>query len=127
MAEGYTQTLLVDNTEENDDESVWGRLVSLNPKYPTIDLREDEVTLGRANSCTHAFDDKRVSSMHCKIIRMPDARKATGSSACMDVYMVEDLRYVVKTLSLYFLCLIPTVPMALLSMARKSERDYERH
>jgi len=92
MAE-YTQTLAVDEEAATDDTSVWGKLTSLNPKFPNLDLRDDEITIGRVPTCTFKIDDKRISGQHCKIIRLPDARKATGSFACQDVYMVEDLRY----------------------------------
>eukprot|EP01113_Clastostelium_recurvatum_P019686 TRINITY_DN2323_c1_g2_i2.p1 TRINITY_DN2323_c1_g2~~TRINITY_DN2323_c1_g2_i2.p1 ORF type:complete len:544 (+),score=139.32 TRINITY_DN2323_c1_g2_i2:49-1632(+) len=50
----------------------WGRLVSLNPVYPNIDLYEDEVILGRSGStCKMTYEDPTISGRHCRIYRDP--------------------------------------------------------
>eukprot|EP00698_Gefionella_okellyi_P017356 TRINITY_DN505_c0_g1_i3.p1 TRINITY_DN505_c0_g1~~TRINITY_DN505_c0_g1_i3.p1 ORF type:complete len:578 (-),score=120.79 TRINITY_DN505_c0_g1_i3:256-1989(-) len=87
-----TQTLEVFTDVDAGDTGAWGRLLSTNPKLPrSIDLISNEIVIGRAPSCDVSFDDKRISAKHCKIVRLVDERKGTGSKATQDVYLVEDL------------------------------------
>jgi hypothetical protein len=89
--DSYTQTLLVEENPE-EDHDVWGRLVSLNPNFPSLALKENENVFGRSSASTFRFEDKRISGQHCKITRIPDSKKLTGGAAAFDVYLVEDFR-----------------------------------
>ena len=65
-------TLVYDEVEENAEaakDGVWGRLTSLNPNHPHIDLMDGMVTFGRATICSHTFDVNLISGNHCKITR----------------------------------------------------------
>jgi len=47
---------------------VYGRLLSLNPLYPHVDLAQRETVLGRNPRCDVVFDSLLVSKRHCKLL-----------------------------------------------------------
>ncbi|KAF2074480.1 hypothetical protein CYY_004225 [Polysphondylium violaceum] len=50
----------------------WGKLISLNPIYPSIELCQDSVIMGRSvATCQVTFNSPIVSGKHCKIYRDP--------------------------------------------------------
>ncbi|UJR09328.1 hypothetical protein I4U23_013571 [Adineta vaga] len=66
--------------EENDEQTldIWGRLLSINKLFPSINLTENEYSLGRGKKCSIMLDSKEIqtskyyatySSTHFKIIR----------------------------------------------------------
>lgn len=66
--------------DDNQDSNVWGRLLSINKLFPSVNLVEDEYSLGRGKKCTISLDTKDIqaskyylaySSTHFKIIRDP--------------------------------------------------------
>jgi serine/threonine-protein kinase Chk2 len=67
-------------TEEDQDPNIWGRLLSINKLFPSVNLLENEYSLGRGKKCDIALDSKDIqaskyylaySSTHFKIIRDP--------------------------------------------------------
>ncbi|EFA83771.1 protein kinase 1 [Heterostelium album PN500] len=73
-----------DSTTVNDtpdvlqigDGATWGRLVSLNPIYPSIELRQNVVIFGRTPAlCQVTFNTPTVSGKHAKIHRDPTAKQ----------------------------------------------------
>eukprot|EP01132_Coremiostelium_polycephalum_P006625 gene6625-8197_t len=63
---------------------LWGKLISLNPIHPSIELRQDTIVIGRTpNLCNVVFNTPTVSGKHCKISRSPTIK---GSN----VVFVED-------------------------------------
>lgn len=61
---------------------VWGRLVSLNPDFPNLDLSDAEVIIGRQKSvCTYAIEYQYISQQHCKV-RMSGHAIPLTSPAC---------------------------------------------
>jgi len=75
MMDTETATLAVtfDNFEESNDvetgPKIWGRLVSLNPSCPSVDLSESEIFVGRQSSCAIRISDRLISGKHCRIFR----------------------------------------------------------
>eukprot|EP01114_Cavostelium_apophysatum_P007077 TRINITY_DN1876_c0_g1_i3.p1 TRINITY_DN1876_c0_g1~~TRINITY_DN1876_c0_g1_i3.p1 ORF type:complete len:491 (-),score=180.47 TRINITY_DN1876_c0_g1_i3:220-1692(-) len=58
--------------ETSDDKTgePWARLFSLNPKRSHVDIRPDQFLIGRSTEeCNLAFDDKLISTKHCRIYR----------------------------------------------------------
>jgi len=54
------------------DGQCWGKLISLNPIYPSIELCQDSVIMGRSvATCQVSFNSPIVSGKHCKIYRDP--------------------------------------------------------
>ncbi|EGG15187.1 protein kinase 1 [Cavenderia fasciculata] len=52
------------------DDTTWGRLVSLNPAYPSIELKQNTVVFGRtASACQVVYQSQTISGRHCKIYR----------------------------------------------------------
>jgi serine/threonine-protein kinase Chk2 len=58
----------------------WGKLVSLNPKYPSIDLVEDRVTVGRAMT-TLGITNTAISSAHFQIWRERGIGAGSGAGS----------------------------------------------
>lgn len=86
MSEGPTQALdyvNIPDTEPPTKKGPWGKLVSLNPDYPSVDLNETEVLLGRQSSCNIQIAEMSISGRHCRVTR----EVCEGSK----VYFVEDL------------------------------------
>ncbi|CAM6101718.1 unnamed protein product [Calypogeia fissa] len=55
-------------SQNGDPNSPWARLVSVNQDYANIELKENEVTLGRADVVrANGEEDMHVSKIHCKI------------------------------------------------------------
>jgi len=49
------------------ESKVWGKLISLNPNHPHVDISEDAV-IGRNSDCTISFpQDQHISGKHCRI------------------------------------------------------------
>jgi hypothetical protein len=65
----------------------WGHLVSLNPKFPNVDLFDEIVLFGRGANCQVTYTDRSVSTNHLKIFR-----ERIGSSKHECVVWLEDLR-----------------------------------
>jgi hypothetical protein len=92
---GPTQALDVPDfdTPAGEDEpqkpQPWGRLVSLNTKFPNIDLVEETILFGRGSNCQVVYQDRSVSTTHAKIFR-----ERIGSNKNDCVVWVEDLRYI---------------------------------
>ncbi|KAM9958326.1 hypothetical protein ACTFIW_001188 [Dictyostelium discoideum] len=71
-----------DNSKEEDtgvkvigEGELWGKLISLNPTYPTIEIRQDSIILGRSKGvCNYTFSSPTVSGKHCKIYRDPTVK-----------------------------------------------------
>lgn len=75
---------------------LWGRLVSLNSKFKNVELREEEVVVGRsANQCSVVIDSPNVSGKHCIIFRQKNEYPAKGGAERKIDYtvMVKDTRY----------------------------------
>eukprot|EP00049_Salpingoeca_infusionum_P027141 m.30679 g.30679 ORF g.30679 m.30679 type:complete len:482 (-) comp9313_c0_seq1:198-1643(-) len=72
--------------DEQPPEEVWGRLLSLNAKYGTIELKNDVTRLGRNKECDMVFPDARISSTHCVIRR--EKPKHMESQLAEDEYVV---------------------------------------
>jgi len=51
------------------DSATWGRLVSVNPLNPHIEIQEDECLFGRSHDCHYKLTDKKISSKHCRLYR----------------------------------------------------------
>ncbi|XP_065184322.1 serine/threonine-protein kinase Chk2-like [Sycon ciliatum] len=79
-----TQDVFFLNTEEYDDDEVdgptedpvWARLFATgNHNYPSLELKEDEYTIGRHRTCAYVLEDKTYthypsfSNCHCRIFR----------------------------------------------------------
>lgn len=65
----------------------WGQLVSINPKYPNIDLVKDQHTFGRAPNNDTTYTDLGVSGNHARIFR---ERAGQGQDY---IVWIEDTRY----------------------------------
>ncbi|KYR01465.1 protein kinase 1 [Tieghemostelium lacteum] len=58
-----------------EGDAPWGRLISLNPIYPSIEIRKDAVTFGRTvDVCDVTYKAPTVSGRHCKIYRDPTVK-----------------------------------------------------
>lgn len=66
-------------------EKPWAKLISLNSKYPSIEIIQNELTIGRRKTCTITFEDTKVSGIHCKIYRKFSNKK-------YEIFL-EDLRF----------------------------------
>ncbi|CAF0978386.1 unnamed protein product [Adineta ricciae] len=73
-----TGNTLPDGETTEQDLEVWGRLLSINKLFPSINLIANEYSLGRGKKCTIALESKEIqaskyfatySSTHFKIIR----------------------------------------------------------
>lgn len=60
------------------ESDIWGRLLSINKLFPSVNLSENEYSIGRGKKCSVPIDSKEVqaskyflaySSVHFKIIR----------------------------------------------------------
>jgi serine/threonine-protein kinase Chk2 len=58
--------------------NIWGRFLSINKLFPSVNLIEDEYSLGRGKKCSISFDSKEIqaskyflaySAIHFKIVR----------------------------------------------------------
>lgn len=47
---------------------VLGKLLSLNPTVPHVDLTRRETLFGRNAACNVTFESLQVSKQHCKVI-----------------------------------------------------------
>lgn len=70
---------------EEKAHELWGRLVSTNPDYPSIELHEKDVVLGRQSTCDVRIADASISGRHCRLFREAEP----GGPRC--AYFVEDL------------------------------------
>ncbi|EGC31005.1 hypothetical protein DICPUDRAFT_157188 [Dictyostelium purpureum] len=52
---------------------LWGKLVSLNPTYPSVEIRQNSIQIGRSLCANNdlVFSSPTVSGKHCKIYRDP--------------------------------------------------------
>ncbi|KAH3757073.1 protein kinase 1 [Pelomyxa schiedti] len=66
---GTTQEIDWSTVEPTPVSDCWGRLISMVPGIPTLELRNEEITLGRDPHCDFPFYNPRVSGQHCKIVR----------------------------------------------------------
>jgi serine/threonine-protein kinase Chk2 len=62
----------------NQESNIWGRLLSINKLFPSVNLIDDEYSLGRGKKCSITLESKELqaskyflaySSIHFKIIR----------------------------------------------------------
>ena len=70
--------------EENVHE-LWGRLVSTNSDFPSVELQGKEVVLGRQSTCDVRIIDASISGRHCRLFR--EIEPGVSGRA----YFVEDL------------------------------------
>ncbi|KAJ4439911.1 hypothetical protein ANN_08041 [Periplaneta americana] len=64
-------------SQENGSPYVWGKLYAMKEKFMSLDLSDNEYSLGRAQDCTirisrsHVKDDvlQTISKLHCKIVK----------------------------------------------------------
>jgi len=56
------------SNDEDEKPKPWGRAISSNPKYATVDLFDSEVIFGRRGTCTVKIDHPAVSGQHCSLI-----------------------------------------------------------
>ncbi|EGC39329.1 hypothetical protein DICPUDRAFT_86130 [Dictyostelium purpureum] len=47
----------------------WGRLLSINPEFPHVEIQDDECLFGRNPACNVVFNDKKISSKHCRVYK----------------------------------------------------------
>ncbi|PNF41023.1 hypothetical protein B7P43_G08824 [Cryptotermes secundus] len=65
-------------SQEYENANVWGRLYATKKKFPSLDLSDDEYTIGRAQDCNITIsylevkEDvlQTISKRHCKIIKV---------------------------------------------------------
>lgn len=69
-----------------DEVCQWGSIHTNNPKMPNYEISEDEILIGRRPTCNVVVQDKRISSVHCRIF-LPPAIKEKDSA------IIEDLRF----------------------------------
>ena len=64
--------------DDSPDLNIWGRLLSLHKSFPSINLIDDEYSLGRGQKCSIRLDSKEIqaskyylaySSIHFKLVR----------------------------------------------------------
>jgi serine/threonine-protein kinase Chk2 len=64
--------------DENQESNIWGRLLSINKLFPSVNLIDDEYSVGRGKKCSIVLDSKEIqasryhpaySSTHFKIVR----------------------------------------------------------
>ncbi|GAM21222.1 hypothetical protein SAMD00019534_043970 [Acytostelium subglobosum LB1] len=78
QAQAQAPTQVVDSNGyiQVGDGPLWGRMVSLNPKYPSIELRQNTVIFGRTPAlCQVTYNLPTVSGRHCKVFRDPTAKQ----------------------------------------------------
>eukprot|EP01133_Synstelium_polycarpum_P016778 gene16778-19951_t len=64
--------------------ATWGKLVSLNPLHPSIEIKQNSVIFGRTTAvCQVLFNTPTVSGRHCKVYRDPTVSK-------MNIVFLED-------------------------------------
>ncbi|KAJ5073050.1 checkpoint kinase [Anaeramoeba ignava] len=67
-----------EDEKEIEFSKTWGKLHSLNPKFPDFELNTIElITIGRDEKCNYRIDDKRISNYHCQIYRTIDEFSTT--------------------------------------------------
>jgi len=66
----------------------WGQLVSLNPKFPNIDLLNDQHFFGRAATCDTVYPDLGISGNHARLFR----ERASNQTFDFLIW-IEDTRY----------------------------------
>ena len=73
MVEPTLETSLDFSTEDleikQEEEKCWAKLISQSSEYPTLNLIEEEFTVGRKSTCNFQIQDRLVSGNHCKIYR----------------------------------------------------------
>ena len=62
--DGMTQSPIVE-----DYGDAWALLEGISHDVSTHKLVEDEITIGRSESCNIVIPDRKISSVHCKITR----------------------------------------------------------
>ncbi|KYQ90888.1 hypothetical protein DLAC_07759 [Tieghemostelium lacteum] len=78
-----SSNIIDDITGLKDD--VWGRLISMNPKFEHIELKDDDCLFGRNKECQIKYTDKKISSRHCRILRQKEPDEVDYR------YYIEDL------------------------------------
>ena len=68
--ESQSQMILAtqESEDEEDTSKDYAKLISLNPKFEDIVLREKRTTLGRDAKASVTIRDRRISSRHCEIL-----------------------------------------------------------
>jgi serine/threonine-protein kinase Chk2 len=85
MSEMHSQP----TTDQQKDNAVLarGRLISLNPRYESIDLCKDDLLLGRQKACDVRLTDVRISGKHCRIFKVQSQDKKLTKES----FYIEDL------------------------------------
>jgi len=82
---------LVQPYKDKDTVAPWARALSLNPKYPNVDIVTEEVKFGRRADCQVKLGDNlSISGCHCRLFRA-DAPEEDRRRGIMKAVYLEDL------------------------------------
>ena len=104
---------------EEDYGDAWAILEARSPDVSTFLLTENEITIGRADSSTIRIPDRKISSIHCKIMR---AVKETQGN---NIY-IQDLRFLFHNLHVFIRSLssVQMEPLSITSSLEKGNSIY---